>query len=206
RPAELVQRARQLAQLSASKFGRAGSNAQPPRPTEQVQPAEQPAPETAPRLVPHDPTPVGTVGPRFAEHADAERPNAAAIQSMFEGDTSVATQPMTQPTTQPAAVTTQQKIDAFYGIKQTGHDVTFAGKFEHAQTVQIAGDFNGWSALGTPMRRDPAQPTRWVATLPLPTGRYRYRYVVDGRWINDPNNPAVEHNEYGEMNNILTVA
>ena len=190
RPAELVQRARQLAQLSASKFGRSGSTAMPPRPTTQT---IQTAPEAAPRLVPHDATPVGTLGPRFAD-AGAARPDAAKILSMVEVEPTHAPRP-----------NTQQKIDAFYGVRQSGSEVTFAGRFGDARTVQIAGDFNGWSALGTPMHRDPQQPNRWVAKLPLPTGRYRYRYVVDGRWLNDPHNRDVEHNEFGEMNNVLTV-
>ena len=252
RPAELVQRARQLAQLSASKFGRSGSSAQPPRPTEaigspetngrlQLSPSTQQNPP-APVQMAHNP--VGTVGPRFAENADASRPDSSALWSMIQpplnasaGGTIAqptlqqaspavvaptiepAAQPISQPVPQPipqrvpqpvaqatTRPTTQEKIDAFYGIKQVGHEVLFAGKFEGADSVCIAGDFNGWSALGTPLHEDPEDPGRWRANVPLPTGRYRYRYVVDGKWMNDPHNESVEHNEYGEMNNILTVA
>jgi hypothetical protein len=42
--------------------------------------------------------------------------------------------------------------------------------------------------------------------LPLPAGRYRYRLIVDGKWMTDPSNERVETNEYGELNNIVEVA
>jgi hypothetical protein len=42
--------------------------------------------------------------------------------------------------------------------------------------------------------------------LPLPQGRYRYRLVVDGKWMTDPNNDAVETNQFGELNNVVEVA
>jgi hypothetical protein len=46
---------------------------------------------------------------------------------------------------------------------------------------------------------------RWQMRLPLPKGRYRYRLVVDGRWMTDPNNKFVETNQYGELNNVVEV-
>ncbi|MDZ4121240.1 MAG: alpha-amylase family glycosyl hydrolase, partial [Candidatus Cloacimonadaceae bacterium] len=37
-------------------------------------------------------------------------------------------------------------------------------------------------------------------------GKYRYKYVVDGFWIADPNNPHREPDPYGGENSILTVS
>jgi hypothetical protein len=34
---------------------------------------------------------------------------------------------------------------------------------------------------------------------------YRYRYVVDGRWMQDPHNGWVEQNPYGELNSVVLV-
>ena len=51
----------------------------------------------------------------------------------------------------------------------------------------------------------------WTKTLTLPPGRYRYRYVVDGRWQTDPLNPSVEPSPFGgndslfELNEPLTL-
>ena len=39
----------------------------------------------------------------------------------------------------------------------------------------------------------------------LRPGRYRYRLVVDGKWITDPNNQYVETNQFGELNNVVEV-
>ncbi|MDB5327368.1 MAG: putative chromosome partitioning protein, partial [Phycisphaerales bacterium] len=100
--------------------------------------------------------------------------------------------------------TTQQKIDAFYGIRFIDGDVHFAAKFAEARRVQVAGDFNGWSSVSTPLTSP--EPGRWIARLPLQAGRYKYRFVVDGVWTNDPHNPATETNEFGELNNVVEVA
>ena len=45
----------------------------------------------------------------------------------------------------------------------------------------------------------------WKTRLPLQPGRYRYRFVVDGAWVTDPNNKYVETNQFGELNNVVEV-
>ena len=49
------------------------------------------------------------------------------------------------------------------------------------------------------------RPGVFTTKLPLPRGRYRYRIIVDGQWMTDPNNKYVETNEYGELNNVVEV-
>jgi 1,4-alpha-glucan branching enzyme len=96
---------------------------------------------------------------------------------------------------------TDQKLCEFYGVKQVGDEVIFAAKFE-ARKVLIAGDFNNWSPMSTPMA---GQSGQWVTRLPLQKGRYRYRFVVDGKWMTDPHNNYVETNQFGELNNVVEV-
>jgi 1,4-alpha-glucan branching enzyme len=103
-----------------------------------------------------------------------------------------------------AAKTTQQKIDEFYGVRQLGTDVVFAARFEKAKQVLIAGDFNAWSGFSTPMQSR-GEAGEWTMTLPLRPGRYRYRFVVDGKWVTDPFNARVERNQYGELDNVVEV-
>ena len=88
-------------------------------------------------------------------------------------------------------------------MKQVGDEVVFAAKFEAAKKVLIAGDFNGWQPMSTPMSIEGTG--RWKTKLPLPPGRYRYRLVVDGLWMTDPNNKYVETNQFGELNNVVEV-
>ena len=149
--------------------------------------------------------PVGTVGPRF--HAEANpHPTAERLMRLTTDDSAPAPSisPLTQAPLPPK--TTQQKIDEIYGIQRNDDgDVTFVARFQDARNVRIAGDFNGWSAVNTPLQ-PASRAGGWRVTLPLARGRYRYRFIVDGRWVTDPHNDRVEYNEFGELNNVLDVA
>ncbi len=68
----------------------------------------------------------------------------------------------------------------------------------------IAGDFNNWSPMSTPMVNR-GKPGEFWTCLPLQPGRYRYRFVVDGKWMTDPHNKYVEVNQFGELNNVIEV-
>jgi len=97
-----------------------------------------------------------------------------------------------------------RKIAAIYGVQQLGDVIIFRGHYPTAAEVQLAGDFNDWMPHTTPMRR--LSNGDFEARLRLPRGRYRYRLVVDGRWLHDFHNPAVEQNEYGELNSIVEIS
>ncbi|HEX8342544.1 MAG TPA: AAA family ATPase [Tepidisphaeraceae bacterium] len=101
--------------------------------------------------------------------------------------------------------TIEEKIEHVYGVQQVGPDVVFAARFENADRVLIAGDFNNWSAMSTPLQSN-VIPGKWTARLPLLPGKYRYRFIVDGQWVTDPHNDVTETNEYGELNNVVEVA
>lgn len=52
-----------------------------------------------------------------------------------------------------------------------------------ATHVTLVGEFNGWNETATPLQRTPEG---WSTTLELPRGRtFQYRYLADGRWLND---------------------
>ncbi|TMQ24182.1 MAG: ParA family protein [Candidatus Rokuibacteriota bacterium] len=82
----------------------------------------------------------------------------------------------------------------------TAEGVRFTIDAPHAARVQLAGDFNDWTVDGNEM-----EPTGgiWQKVVKLPPGRYRYRYVVDGRWQNDPLSAAAEPNPYGGDDSVL---
>jgi chromosome partitioning protein len=84
----------------------------------------------------------------------------------------------------------------------TRQEVTFTIEAPGAEHVLLAGDFNEWTLDGSEM--DPIGGV-WTKVIKLPPGRYRYRYVVDGRWQNDPSNAAVEPNPYGGHDSILVL-
>ena len=97
-----------------------------------------------------------------------------------------------------------EKLRDFYGVRVTGQGTLFVQPRGVAQSVAVAGDFNNWSPVATPLSED-RRLGCWQACVQLPPGRYRYRLIVDGRWVADPHNQRVEMNAYGEMNNVVEV-
>jgi hypothetical protein len=73
-----------------------------------------------------------------------------------------------------------------------------------AQEVGIAGSFNDWHPSVTPMIR--LNDGKWAKELALPPGRYEYRFVVDGEWVDDPTATELIPNPFGTANAVLVVA
>lgn len=97
----------------------------------------------------------------------------------------------------------QQRIREHYGVHRCPDGVRFVVRLPGARQVRLAGDFNGWSPVSTPLSR--VGRDEYAITLPLEPGRYRYRYIVDGEWRNDPWNTYVESNPFGDLNNVVEV-
>jgi len=76
-----------------------------------------------------------------------------------------------------------------------------------AHDVRIAGDFNGWvpDKGVRSMIASEGQTRVWTKILALPPGRYQYRYVVDGEWREDPENPNAVPGPAGVRNSVLVV-
>jgi hypothetical protein len=45
----------------------------------------------------------------------------------------------------------------------------------------------------------------WVVTLQLAPGRYQYKFVVDGTWVIDADNPDRISDNYGGQNSVVAV-
>ena len=82
-------------------------------------------------------------------------------------------------------------------------EVTFAIAAPNASNVYIAGEFNNWKTDDSSRMQQDGEV--WRKTLNLKKGQYRYRFVIDGRWVEDPQNPEKEVNEFGEMNSLKLV-
>jgi len=136
------------------------------------------------------------------------QPTQPAVQGLgAEPDPSTVAAQSTREAAVPQRVATHaeidRKIEAIYGVRQESDVVIFRSHRPEASEIQIAGDFNDWMPHTTPMRRLPDGD--FEARLKLPRGRYRYRLVVDGRWSHDLFNPAIETNEYGELNSVVEI-
>jgi len=71
-----------------------------------------------------------------------------------------------------------------------------------AHAVAVAGSFNHWDSRKTPLQK---HGSCWTGMVSLPRGRYEYRFVVDGKWVSDPNARESIGNPFGGINSVLTV-
>lgn len=81
--------------------------------------------------------------------------------------------------------------------------VEFTLNRPEAKSVQVAGTFNGWDFKRTPLRKGAGG---WNTTLWLPPGRYEYRFVVDGTWMNDPKERDSTPNQFGGTNSVVVIS
>ena len=71
-----------------------------------------------------------------------------------------------------------------------------------ASNVYLSGSFNDWSTLKTPMKKTDAG---WEVTLDLNPGKYLYKFIVDGHWMEDKNNRLKEDDWNGGYNSVYFV-
>jgi len=97
------------------------------------------------------------------------------------------------------------KIKTKISASQTKKPIAVRLEFrdDKAKAVSIAGTFNDWNPKAAPMLT--TGPGQWVKELALSPGIYEYLYVVDGRWINDPQAVKSTPNPYGGRNSVLVV-
>ncbi len=71
-----------------------------------------------------------------------------------------------------------------------------------ASQVVLTGSFNGWRKYELVMNRTS---TGWELPYVLGPGNYEYRFIVDGKEMEDPNNPLVVIGTDGKKNGYLVV-
>ncbi|EPS66975.1 hypothetical protein M569_07803, partial [Genlisea aurea] len=47
---------------------------------------------------------------------------------------------------------------------------------------------------------------KWILIRELPEGTYEYKYIVDGKWLCNSNEPMTAPNKDGHVNNYVKVA
>src|SRR5690349_8549211 len=74
-----------------------------------------------------------------------------------------------------------------------------------AHSVSVAGDFNEWSHIATPLKRN--ESGLWFTEIVVPqTGRFEYKFIINGhRWIEDPSNGMKSLDNYGGLNSVLVI-
>ncbi len=170
-------------------------------------PPEKPLPVEA---APAAPSPALSRAAELAERARALSVRTAQLQAKLSNDVDVVRErrvdPMVaveEPILQRSA-TLVEKLAKVYGVRPTSQGLLFVQPVGVSQQLFVAGDFNHWNPNATPLRHD-ENLNVWQACISVPPGRYRYRLVRDGEWVQDPYNSYVESNPFGELNNVVEV-
>ena len=95
----------------------------------------------------------------------------------------------------------QPVSDRFPALEEQEIKLTYFAPL--AREVKVAGNFNGWRPDATPLKNTGAG--EWVVSLMLRSGQYEYRFIVDGRWIEDPQAAQRMANPHGGFISVLTV-
>jgi hypothetical protein len=95
----------------------------------------------------------------------------------------------------------QPVSERFPALEEQESILTFSAP--EAREVQVAGNFNDWRPEATPLKN--TGDGKWVARLSLRAGQYEYRFVVDGRWSEDPQAVQRVANSHGSFNSVLIV-
>ncbi len=72
-----------------------------------------------------------------------------------------------------------------------------------AKKVVLAGSFNKWNNNKLLAKKD--NKDSWVVKVGLKPGRYEYKFIVDGSWINDPHCTSCVANSLGSHNCVVEV-
>ncbi|MBS1526721.1 MAG: hypothetical protein JST19_13775 [Bacteroidetes bacterium] len=71
--------------------------------------------------------------------------------------------------------------------------------YTDAKRVFLAGNFNDWSTLRTPMQETDGG---WIIDVKLEPGVYQYKFIIGGRWSTDPNNLQYADDRAGNTNSV----
>ncbi len=91
---------------------------------------------------------------------------------------------------------------AFGAVSVDSGEVFFTLEYPDAADVFLTGDFNGWSETANPMMKEGEV---WTVVLVLDNGRYEYKFLVDGIYIEDLDNPEKSADPYGSYNSVVVV-
>ena len=96
-------------------------------------------------------------------------------------------------------------VEPTAGPQITAEGVRFSLYSTKVKKVNIAGSFNNWSMTADPLY-DRDGSGMWIIVLPLPPGRYEYKFIIDGKeWIPDPANPTTTDDGFGGYNSVISV-
>ncbi len=143
-----------------------------------------------------------------AEKASPASVEARTSQPLIPAQAAASIEPKAPPEKEKKTVPVfSEKMETL--VKQEVKDVQqlFPVRFSYdaagAKSVFVTGSFNDWS-LDDQCRLKQVN-EQWEAVIPLKPGVYKYQFIVDGVWKEDPGNPNKERNSFGDINSLIEV-
>jgi len=88
-------------------------------------------------------------------------------------------------------------------VKNSPSGIEFIYDAPSASEIFLAGSFNDWNVGKNRMIKGSDE--IWKITLKLQEGSYTYKFIVDGSWNFDQDNPDTEDDGYGGANSVIEV-
>jgi chromosome partitioning protein len=87
---------------------------------------------------------------------------------------------------------------------RTHRKTQFSIHAPQATSVKVVGNFSNWTQ-DAGFALDRCEDGNWSKEILLPPGVYQYKFLVDGRWVEDQNNPNLVQDPYGGKNAVLEI-
>jgi hypothetical protein len=136
--------------------------------------------------------------PEVVSATEAELKEVAQIEEDVQviSETETVTPSLEQPFSDRMQETVAKEAQEFFTTQ-------FMIEAPGAKSVYVTGSFNDWS-LDDGCRLKEAN-GQWEVSIPLKPGSYKYQFIVDGVWKEDPGNPRRERNSFGDINSLIDV-
>ncbi|MBP7148318.1 MAG: AAA family ATPase [Acidobacteria bacterium] len=93
--------------------------------------------------------------------------------------------------------------ERFAGLKVVAGGIAFSHPHLGPEQVQLAGDFNDWTPDRSVQLRNGGG--TWTKFMPVRPGRYEYKFILNGEWVPDPENPRHAVSRMGTDNSLIEV-
>ena len=90
----------------------------------------------------------------------------------------------------------------FAGVEYKDGKVIFTLRELQVKDVVVTGSFSNWNPTGIKMTK---KDNTWVAEVDLKPGTYEYKFIIDGVWKEDPDNPWKVPDGFGGSNSKFTL-
>jgi len=94
----------------------------------------------------------------------------------------------------------EKVVKNHFGPRPVSDGILFQFLSKTASSVEIAGDFNHWVPEMLVQR---GQDGLWQKVVTVSSKTFRYKFIVDGEWQVDPNQPLQKENAYGGVDSYV---